>query len=54
MSMQILALIVVVLAFTALFVWVFLPSNRARFEAHGELILDEQEHKDREQRGEQS
>lgn len=54
MSIQILALIVVVLVFTALFVWVFLPSNRSRFEAHGELILDEQERKRSEQQGEQS
>ena len=54
MSMQILALIFVVLSFTALFVWVFLPRNRARFEAHGELILDKQDQVRDEEKGERS
>ena len=54
MSMQILALIIVVLSFTALFVWVFLPRNRARFEAHGKQILDTRDHVRPERQGEQS
>ncbi len=54
MSMQIMALIIVVLSFTALFVWVFLPRNRARFEAHARQILDTQDHARDEQKGERS
>ena len=40
MSMQILALIVMVISFTLLFVWVYLPSNRSRFEDQAKLILE--------------
>ena len=40
MTMQIIALIFVVLSFTALFAWVFWPSNRDRLEAKGQLALD--------------
>lgn len=40
MTMQIIALIFVVLSFTALFAWVFWPSNRDRLEAQGHLALD--------------
>ena len=40
MSVQIFALLFVVASFTALFVWVFLPKNRERFEAEGRAILE--------------
>ena len=40
MSMQILALIVMVISFTLLFVWVYLPGNRSRFEDQAKLILE--------------
>ena len=40
MTTQIFALILVVVSFAALFTWAFWPGNKARFEAHGKLILD--------------
>jgi len=40
MTTQIFALILVVLSFAALFAWAYWPGNKARFEAHGRLILD--------------
>jgi len=40
MTTQIFALIIVVISFSVLFAWVFMPSNRARFEAQGKQILD--------------
>jgi cbb3-type cytochrome oxidase subunit 3 len=35
------SLITVVVAFTALVVWVYWPGNKARFEARGRIPLDE-------------
>ena len=52
MSSQIFALIFVVLSFTLLFTWVFWPSNRARFEAQGKMILDADENTPTQSEGE--
>ncbi len=39
MNLPTLAVVLVALAFTALLVWVLLPSNKARLEAHGTIPL---------------
>ncbi len=41
MSTMSFSLICVVIAFTALVVWVYWPGNKARFEARGRIPLDE-------------
>ena len=46
MSMQILALIVMVISFFLLVVWVYLPGNRNRFEEQAQLILESDEIED--------
>lgn len=45
MTTQIFALILVVLSFAALFTWAFWPGNKARFEAQGKLVLDNENNK---------
>lgn len=42
MSLQIVALIVVVLGFSGLLMWVYSPSNKARFDAGAMLAVDDQ------------
>jgi hypothetical protein len=41
MSLASVAVVFVAVAFTALVVWVCLPRNRDRLEAHGAIPLDE-------------
>ena len=42
MNLPTLAVVLVALAFTALLVWVLLPSNKARLEAHGAIPLSDE------------
>ena len=48
MDIRIIALLVVVCGFALLTAWVFWPSNKARLEAHGRLILDASDEGDQE------
>ena len=41
MSATIFSLIAVVLAFSALLAWAYWPSNKAMFEAHGRIPLED-------------
>jgi cbb3-type cytochrome oxidase subunit 3 len=54
MNSQIVALIFVVLSFALLFTWVFWPSNKARFEAQGQMVLDRDDVKSNQSEGEKS
>jgi hypothetical protein len=50
MSFATAAVVFVAIAFSTLVVWVLLPSNRKRLEAHGEIPLDEGTPSDRRRR----
>ncbi len=43
MSLPVIAVVLVALAFTGLVVWVALPRNKARLEAHGAIPLHDDE-----------